>query len=251
MAKHARRHARSHLRGYRLTAIEDGNYRTDDSRWSDMVYGPGSILLFEPGERPRWQASVGTIETSIVFHFPFADSHQQGSLWGRPLPAVLDDHQIERCQPRLKAITSLWWHDTVRQIRANSLLGLLLADLVGSEENPHFREVTQANDQRIRLAIEMARARLNSWTVRDMAESVAMHRSAFSRLFVKETGENPNQWLDKARLSYAQVRLAEPGVAMKYIGECVGHPTPQSFSRWFKQKTGQTPGSWRRKCCPE
>ncbi len=247
MAKNAQRRAKSHSRAYRLTAIEDGSYRGPAVDDGEITCGPGSIIFFEPGMRLHWQASPGTVETSLVFHFPFGDVHPSGTLWGRASPIILDPTQVQICRPRLTAISSLWWHDSVRQVRANSLLGLLLADLVGSEENPHFRENTQADDPRISLAIEMARARLNLWTVRDMAQAVAMHRSAFTRLFQQEIGVSPSQWLDDARLSYAQIRLAETNEVIKYIGECVGHPAPQSFGRWFKQKTGMTPSYWRRK----
>jgi AraC-like DNA-binding protein len=84
------------------------------------------------------------------------------------------------------------------------------------------------------------------WTLDELADSVAMSRSAFADRFTGLVGQPPMQYLAQWRMQLAAGRLASGNAKVAAIAEEVGYESEPAFSRAFKRLMGLSPGAWRR-----
>jgi transcriptional regulator GlxA family with amidase domain len=84
------------------------------------------------------------------------------------------------------------------------------------------------------------------WKIKDLAEQIPVSRDHFIRVFKKETGVTPGQYIIEQRLSMAQHLLLESSLTVQRISEICGFDSLPWFSRLFHQKKKVTPGEFRR-----
>ena len=80
----------------------------------------------------------------------------------------------------------------------------------------------------------------------DIAEYVSLSRYYFTRLFRKETGRTPNEYLADVRINAAKEMLTERILSVAEIAEQCGFANTSHFTRFFREKTGQTPAAFRK-----
>lgn len=83
-------------------------------------------------------------------------------------------------------------------------------------------------------------------TESELARLSGLSLSHFKRLFVRDLGLTPKEWLNRKRLETARIRLRETAAPVKRIGYELGFRSPNHFSSWFRRQTGRTPGHFRR-----
>ena len=81
------------------------------------------------------------------------------------------------------------------------------------------------------------------WTVQDLANTVALSRSAFSARFTALVGEPPMTYLTHWRMHLA-MRLLRGGTNPARIAERVGYDSDIAFRKAFRRETGTTPSRW-------
>jgi len=79
----------------------------------------------------------------------------------------------------------------------------------------------------------------------EIADHVSLSRFYFSRLFRKETGRSPNEYLADIRINAAKEMLTERIHSITEISELCGFTNTSHFTRFFREKTGQTPAAFR------
>jgi AraC-like DNA-binding protein len=84
------------------------------------------------------------------------------------------------------------------------------------------------------------------WTIDELADGVAMSRSAFADRFTALVGQPPMQYLAQWRMQLAAGRLASGNTKVAAIAEEVGYDSEPAFSRAFKRLMGISPAAWRR-----
>jgi AraC-like DNA-binding protein len=82
-------------------------------------------------------------------------------------------------------------------------------------------------------------------SVEEMASAAGMERSYFSRMFRKQFGVAPQQWLTQTRLSTAAQRLLE-GAAVGEAAEAAGYQDAKAFTRAFGREFGRTPSEYKK-----
>jgi transcriptional regulator GlxA family with amidase domain len=204
------------------------------------------MLIAPPGATLTWQQTAGAREICLVFSME-SDLRQ---LWETDCVEVISADLAKCLIPRLITIASMWWVSDRHRARSNALLTLILTELV-DHWNPLLRlaeppVLRESSDSRVLTAEDLARSRLNSWTVADMAAAVDMQRATFTRLYTRERGQSPGAWLDAARLSLAKSLLGQHDQGLSTIAQWTGHPRLPSFGRWFKTRVGISPGQFRR-----
>lgn len=80
----------------------------------------------------------------------------------------------------------------------------------------------------------------------EIAEHVSLSRYYFTRLFRKETGRTPNEYLAEIRINFAREMLIEKILMVSEIAERCGFANTSHFTRFFREKTGQTPAAFRK-----
>jgi AraC-like DNA-binding protein len=84
------------------------------------------------------------------------------------------------------------------------------------------------------------------WTVAELADRVALSRSAFAAKFTQLVGEPPLHYLTRLRLNIATARLRSGNDKLSVIAAAAGYDSVPAFAKAFKRHIGVTPGEYRR-----
>ena len=104
----------------------------------------------------------------------------------------------------------------------------------------------QTNDVRIGRAVEIINTHNNELIrVADLAKEVRMSQDHFIRLFKKELGCTPTQFIIDKKMMQAKLMLASESLMTKEIAYSLGYDNLSYFSRLFRKHTGTTPTLYR------
>jgi len=102
-------------------------------------------------------------------------------------------------------------------------------------------------DQQIGRALVMLHDKPHqTWTVTELADRVALSRSAFAAKFTQLVGEPPLRYLTRLRLNVATARLRSGTDKLSVIASAAGYDSVPAFTKAFKRHFGVTPGEYRR-----
>jgi len=106
--------------------------------------------------------------------------------------------------------------------------------------------VAALRDQPISAALGLIhQSPAHKWTVNELAEAVALSRSAFSARFTELVGEPPMTYLTRWRMLRA-TRLLKNEVSMEIIAELLGYESEAAFRKAFKREIGIPPAQYRK-----
>jgi len=80
-----------------------------------------------------------------------------------------------------------------------------------------------------------------------LAEEAGINVNAFTKLFLKATGQTPRQYLIQLRIEKACRLLEQNTMAIDQIAETSGFCDRYHFSRIFKKRVGVSPAAFRRR----
>lgn len=83
------------------------------------------------------------------------------------------------------------------------------------------------------------------WKVEELADAVALSRSAFSARFTHLVGESPMKYLTRWRMHKA-TRLIKNDVQMEKIAQQLGYDSEVAFRKAFKREIGIPPARYRK-----
>jgi len=87
----------------------------------------------------------------------------------------------------------------------------------------------------------------DSHTLEEMAAEADVTPSHFCRIFRKQTGVSPHQYVMKARLDRAQQMLTQTDMALSTIADFLGFTSQSHFTRAFRQSVGEPPSDFRKR----
>lgn len=79
----------------------------------------------------------------------------------------------------------------------------------------------------------------------DIAQKCGMSKSAFIRLFKRETGTTPYSYLLQMRIDWACELLVGDNISIEVISESTGFNDRFHFSKTFKERMGTSPAAYR------
>lgn len=82
----------------------------------------------------------------------------------------------------------------------------------------------------------------------EIARAANLSSFHFARLFKRETGYAPHEYLIKTRLDKAKLLLSQSELPIKAIAFQTGYSSEAGFVTSFRANTGHTPGEFRSKC---
>ena len=85
------------------------------------------------------------------------------------------------------------------------------------------------------------------WTVAQLADEVAMSRSAFAARFTSLVGEPAMRYVTRWRMLVARDSLREEGATVAELADRLGYRSEAAFARAFKRVLGIPPGEARRR----
>jgi AraC-like DNA-binding protein len=130
------------------------------------------------------------------------------------------------------------------------LLELLCIEILRShiETAAHSKSgwLAIVKDPVIGKAISMIHSRPgDSWSVKRLAQGVAMSPSRFAARFSAALGDSPMAYVTKWRMNVAGRLLDETRQGIEEIAANVGYDNVAAFARGFKRHLGVPPGAWR------
>lgn len=136
--------------------------------------------------------------------------------------------------------------------RASTLLSALLAELFASRTDALPLPDSGIDPTRLseptRVALAMiARYYMQNKTVKGLAAEIGLSRYHFARLFHRETGFTPSDYLNCYRLEAARTLLSTTDKSIRQIARSVGIPNVENFSKQFRQRHGLSPRAYRAK----
>ncbi|MGQ9779142.1 MAG: helix-turn-helix domain-containing protein [Bacillota bacterium] len=157
---------------------------------------------------------------------------------------VLRDEELT-VLPVLKEIVeelelNRWAGEELVQLRLWELL-ILLARL------RHRRLEEAVGSRHVRRAKEyMARHYIRPLSMTEVAAAVGISRSYLQRLFHREVGMPPHEYLTRLRLERAKALLVRTDLPLVEVAAGVGLESQQYFQTLFRREVGVTPGQFRR-----
>jgi len=83
------------------------------------------------------------------------------------------------------------------------------------------------------------------WSVKNMANIIALSPSRFSAKYTETTGFSPMAYVTRWRMYLASKLLKETQFRLEQIATQLGYDNVSVFSRAFKRNLGTSPGAWR------
>ncbi|HLA84533.1 MAG TPA: AraC family transcriptional regulator [Thermoguttaceae bacterium] len=262
------------------SVLEGRCLATADTAWRATTAAPGDLLLLSPGAEHRLSDTI-TTQTAAVdwlglprsgdpltlkFGGPGARTALVGGVfqlddprvhpfcWGLPPVVHLTPDAVDRAA-HLRALL----HAMVDELSARRPgRGHMVRRLVEILFIEAARSCLAAGDDPAGTTfgellhpdlgpalVLMHRHPEKPWTVAELAERVAMSRSAFAGAFVKALGRPPVEYLRRRRMELAGRLLKNPSLGLKEVALRVGYDSVSAFNSAFKQWWGISPGRFR------
>lgn len=234
-----------------VTFAGTGIFRTlEQDKWD--IVEPGS-LLFIPAQLPHEYVPQGS-EPWLVGYVTFVESHE-GMLarWGfgqTPYRFRLTD-----TGELLTLLTDIWTHSGpgydgwrsagqlfafCMEVKKQASASIPAAAEEDAYKPPRFRD--SVVDNAVRFLHDYLHREL---TLTELAAHIGYSPKHLNRLFWRERGVTPMQYLQHIRLKTAALLLAEqPGLTVRQVAAHIGME-PDYMARLFRRVYGLTPTAWR------
>jgi AraC-like DNA-binding protein/mannose-6-phosphate isomerase-like protein (cupin superfamily) len=137
--------------------------------------------------------------------------------------------------------------DPESQWVANHLLSVFLGELA---RLVHHRNIARPQVQSTFKAVSLCKKFMHEnysqpISLQDLSKQAHLSPFHLSRVFKKETGLSPIQYLMKYRIEAAKQYLKSTNETIAIIAERVGYESETQFQHMFKRISGLTPGKYR------
>ncbi len=209
----------------------------------EIAFGAGEMLAIFPQENIYYHVNEGehwTIKWVGVYGslvYKYLESF--GVTREYPILKVRKMNKVETILDEIfDASLSNLLSDQIRCIGQIHMIFSLLAKSVSNTELSHdwIVEAKQFMQNHYEDAI----------TVSDVASSLSLERSYFSKRYKEITGISPGEHLMELRIKKAKKLLENTNVPIKSVSYSIGISDPLYFSRLFKEKVGFSPTEYRR-----
>ncbi len=96
------------------------------------------------------------------------------------------------------------------------------------------------------FVLNYIKANLNEkLSINSLSDKACMSKATFYRLFKRELGISPNDFILAEKINKAKVLLSQPGAKIASIGYELGFSDANYFIRTFKKIMGTTPGAYQ------
>lgn len=201
----------------------------------------GDLFLIEPARTTTYRASAEEPYEYYWVGFNGTDAAllMRMSGFSRQDP-VLSYHKDDKLLIHLKDIMTSSGDPSAGEFAALGHLYLFLSCLI-SERISSGKKISDTETLLDRAIKYIQGNYSRKITVNDIADFVKTDRSHLFRIFKKELGISPQEYLINFRLSRARELLGKYDLNISQVGYSVGYNDPAQFSRLFKKKFYVTP----------
>ncbi len=225
--------------------LEGAGVYADDSGTYDVGPGHGFLFTSESSDWSYRYPPGGTAPWTFVYaEFTGGNTlvlSQELVARHGPIYALSPDSLIIRT---LLGFHNSGWKTIAHGAAANAELCLeLILKMAECAGQP------QQGDSRgplIETALSLIENRLDRpLGVEELAAALAISREHFTRIFRRDMGLSPHQYIVQQKIRLACHLLRTTSLPCKEIAECVGDNSPAHFSKQFRQLAGVSPKAFR------
>ena len=242
--------------GYSIALVTDGNFHYRTAQGSALMT-PGSLLLGNEGACFECGHQHSRGDRCLAFHF-------SPELFESVVAAVPGAKRLALSAPRLPPVPSVLavlasahalrdqsgeaeeFRELALQVAA-AVCGALNEDSPASQRAP-----TPRDERRVVAALHRIEAQRDvRLSVAELAAEAAVSPFHFLRIFAEVVGVTPGQYMLRARLHRAAVKLRRCEDTIAAVALDCGFDDLSTFNRQFRRATGLTPGAYRAQRAPQ
>ncbi|WP_160719371.1 AraC family transcriptional regulator [Bacillus sp. USDA818B3_A] len=212
------------------------------------ILAPGKLVVFTPGMICDKKTSPADPLEFYFIRFTFAGAFERKEQWNFsfpqeipfPLHGVYTIKNSSGVVLLLEEISSLSKRRGAtiafkQKIRFQELLLTFVDDF-------HSQTISGDTSQIIEETIDYISKHYNQIiTLEDLAKLAGLSKSHYSRLFKKNVGYSPIEYITHYRIDRAKELLAHSDIRIKEVSQSIGYEDELYFSRIFKKIVGVSP----------
>lgn len=205
-----------------------------------FLLSPGDISTYTASRENPWEYIW------IGFHGLNANHYLQRARLSKENPVFhfTKGSQIRDCLLELIRISNETTPST--DLRIQSLLHLLFAELIDNAPHNSSGRSSTTKDLYIRKAVEYIQANYASRiTVRILADYIGLDRSYLTTLFKEYLNVSPQTYITTFRLNKACTLLKATTISIAEVAVLSGYQDPVVFQKAFKNALGISPAKYR------
>ena len=207
-----------------------------------VLAGAGQTVLFDCREPYSYAASDGLEFTWLLFNGLNARAFYRKILQARGRRAFVPSCPAEIVQMLGSLLSGCAEEARMSEAQCSQLIHRLLCLLLLDEST-----VSHADSDRIAQAIRyMNRHLFEPIGVQEVADSVSLSASHFSRQFKARTGYSPYEYIVLRRIDKAKYMLSSTELSVKEIAYATGYNSEENFIHSFRKNVGVAPGIFRK-----
>ncbi len=230
-----------HHNGFEIHIIEKGQqqYEADGKHYSA---NSGEFFFIPPFVKHQVLSSAaGTEKFSLVFSSTEL-SYLSSCVSGSVPPRLFEN---------VRFIISEYHNSTAlsEQMIQSAVFecAVALLRLCGLREVPTDKKTDEGEDLRFESAKAYIRDNIESWlTVSDIAAYCHISTKQVTRVFLKNEGVSPAQYIANRRIAYIKKLLEESVLSLKTISEKMNFQNEYYFNAFVKKHLGMPPGEYRK-----
>ena len=208
----------------------------------------GHVFIYYPGEPQYYEYYLSDSPDLYWIHFT-----------GNDIPGILDRlslsssrlHRVKVKDTYRNLFDKIIRELQLKQNHFDKLANIYFYELLTLMSRAAMEDSQQQNIykyEQIERAIQVFHTEYKMpFSIEDYARQCNMSVSWFARVFRRQTGLSPQNYLTNVRINKAKELLASSSYNIGEIAEIVGYQNPLYFSRIFKKYTGFSPSEYKRK----
>ena len=235
---------------YSIALVTDGNFQYRTAQGSALM-APGSLLLGNEGACFECGHQHSRGDRCLAFHF-------SPELFESVVAAVPGAKRLTLEVPRLPPVPSVLAvlaaahalrdeSGGAEEFRELALrVAATVCEALNEGSTASQRAPTPRDERRVAAALQRIEAQQGvRLSVDELAAEAAVSPFHFLRIFEQVVGVTPGQYMLRARLHRAAVRLRRAPDTIAAVALDCGFDDLSTFNRQFRRATGVTPGAYR------
>ena len=209
----------------------------------EMLAAAGQVVLFDCREPYRYAASDGLEFSWLLFNGLNTRAFYRRILQAHGGRQVFMPSGVSEIAQLLDSIfTGCAADERPGEAQLSQMLHRMLGLLLLDDTSP-----AHAGSDRIAEAIRyMNRHLFEELSVQEVAASVSLSSSHFSRQFKAKTGYSPYEYIILRRIDKAKYLLTSTPLSVKEIAYATGYNSEENFIHSFRSNVGIAPGLFRK-----